>query len=358
MHPACRMLLEGLSRPVSLANRSLSEWDGLLRAAHMTKTLGRLAALAEREQVLQQIPEQVRRHLEGALVLIGASQRHVRRELERMARVVRGLEVQPILLKAAAYIASGLPAAVGRNAGDFDLLVPRGDLDQVWERLLASGWECRDYSEDDRRYFREWLHEFPPLRHKYWGGMIDLHHNILPFTDPVKFQVEPLIRASVPITNYPAFRMLAPPDMFLHGAVHLFRNGDYSKAVRDLSDLDLLTREFIRDEHFFETLFARAEELRLVPTAKIALDCLHRYFGLPFPASAESRLAISSMRSMWHRAILRLIDAAIIPRTIARQELRLRYSRRLLSYLPPPRARVALSPLFWKKRFARPESAG
>jgi hypothetical protein len=323
----------------------------------MTKTLGRLAALAERDQVLPQIPEQVRRHLEGALVLIGASQRHVRRELERMTRVVRGLDVQPILLKAAAYIAAGLPAATGRNAGDFDLLVPREDLERVWERLLAGGWECRDYTEDDRRYFREWLHEFPPLRHRYWGGMIDLHHNILPFTDPVKFQVEPLIRAAVSIPEYPAFRMLAPSDMFLHGAVHLFRNGDYSKAVRDLSDLDLLTRHFMRDERFWDSLFDRAAELRLVPTARIALDCLSRYFGLTIPAGAESRLQISSIRAMWHRALGRLIDTAIIPRTIARQELRLRYSRRLLSYLPPPRARVALSPLFWKKRFAQPESA-
>jgi len=357
MHPACGMLLEGLCQPASLAGRSLADWDGLLRVAHMTNTLGRLAALADREQVFPQVPPQVRRHLEGALVLIGASQRHIRRELRRISHVVQGMDVRPILLKAAAYIASGLPAAVGRNAGDFDLLVARSDLDRVWERLLADGWECRDYSEDDRRYFREWLHEFPPLRHKYWGGMIDLHHNILPFTDPVKFRAEPLIEASVPIPDDPAFRMLAPPDMFLHGAVHLFRNGDYAKAVRDLSDLDLLTRHFMREEGFWDALCDRAKELRLIPTARIALECLRRYFRFPLPASTESRLPISSVRSMWHRAMLRLVDTAIIPKSIARQEAGLRFSRRILSYLPPPRARVALSPLFWKKRFVRSDSA-
>ena len=356
MDPACTMLLEGLHRPATLAGRSLADWDGLIRAAHMTKTLGRLSALAEQAQVLPEVPGPVRRHLEGALVLVAASQRHVRRELVRISRIVAGIGVQPILLKAAAYIASGLPASVGRSAGDFDLLVPRGQLDLVWERLLAAGWECRDYSEDDRRYFREWLHEFPPLRHKYWGGMIDLHHNILPFTDPVRFQVDPLLLASIPIRDHAAFRMLAPPDMILHGAVHLFRNGDYSKGLRDLSDLDLLVRQFGGQSSFWDLLFERAHELRLVAPARVALECLRRYFETPLPREFEQRLRSSAARAMVHGAMLRIVDMAIIPRTVKRQDLRLRLARRALSYFPLPRVRVAFSPLFWKKRFATADS--
>jgi len=356
MHPASRMLLEGLRQPATLAGRSLADWDGLLRAAHMTKTLGRLSALAEQAHVLPEVPAPVRRHLEGALVLVAASQRHVRRELVRISRVVAGTGAQPILLKAAAYIAAGLSAAVGRNAGDFDLLVPRRQLDLVWERLLAAGWECRDYTEDDRRYFREWLHEFPPLRHKYWGGIIDLHHNILPFTDPVRFQAEPLILASIPISDHTAFRMLAPPDMILHGAVHLFRNGDYSKGLRDLSDLDLLIRQFGGQSSFWDSLFERARELRLVPPARIALECLRQYFETPLPRDFESRLQTTAARTIVRRAMLRIVDMAIIPRTMDRQELRLRLSRRALSYFPLPRVRVAFSPLFWKKRFAAAET--
>ena len=38
--------------------------------------------------------------------------------------------------------------------------------------------------------------------------------------------------------------VLSKPDMVLHSATHLFRNGDFSIGLRDLCDFDWLVREF------------------------------------------------------------------------------------------------------------------
>ena len=87
-----------------------------------------------------------------------------------------------VLLKGTAYVAAGLKAGEGRSIGDLDILVARDDLPQVEAALLAAGWEWVKPDPYDDAYYRDHMHELPPLIHKLRDRMIDVHHTILPRT--------------------------------------------------------------------------------------------------------------------------------------------------------------------------------
>ena len=84
-----------------------------------------------------------------------------------IAAVPWGLATPPgqrwLLLKGGGYVAAGLPPGTGRRVADIDVLVPRADLARVEQLLRDHGWEFPDLDPYDERYYREWMHELPPL---------------------------------------------------------------------------------------------------------------------------------------------------------------------------------------------------
>ena len=64
-----------------------------------------------------------------------------------------------------------------------------------------------------------------------------------------------------PVEGESRLRVLAPVDMVLHSATHLFCNEDVGNGLRDLVDLDSLLRDFALEPRFWPGLTARAAEL-------------------------------------------------------------------------------------------------
>ena len=85
-----------------------------------------------------------------------------------------------VLLKGAAYIALGLPLAEGRRIADIDILTEKQNLRAAERELIFYGWAKTKTDDYDQRYYREWMHEIPPLQHRQRGTVVDVHHNILP----------------------------------------------------------------------------------------------------------------------------------------------------------------------------------
>ena len=62
-------------------------------------------------------------------------------------------------------------------------MVARDDLPEVEALLLdKGGWEWVKEDAYDDAYYRDHMHELPPLIHKERDRMIDVHHTILPLT--------------------------------------------------------------------------------------------------------------------------------------------------------------------------------
>jgi hypothetical protein len=309
--PEKDLLLDALSRPVPLADLTEAEWDALLPRARAGHLLARLGAQADANDLTDRLPERVRRHLAAAAALAARHERMVRWETNRIERALEPLDVPILLLKGAAYVALGLPAATGRLISDTDIMVPRAALDTVEGALKAAGWQPIKLDPYDQRYYRTWMHELPPLVHRERGTVVDLHHTILPPTSRLKPDPAKLWTAARPLGGG-QLHVLAPTDMVLHGAAHLFHDGDLRRSLRDLVDLaDLLTHFGRIEPDFWSGLISRAAALDLGRPLYYALRYCRSLLRVPVPEGA-------SIAAARHAPPFPIIDAMdwLVPRAL------------------------------------------
>lgn len=308
MRPGWTHLLLALREPASMAGFDDSTWDLVVRQAASAGLLGRLGALAEQHGVRAAVPAAVWRHMEAMLTIAAQQQRAVRWELVQLTQVLADLDGPVLLLKGAAYAAAGLPPAAGRLFADIDLLVPRAQLDAAEAALMLGGWIGSHHSEYDRRYYRQWMHELPPMMHIRRRTVLDVHHSLLPPTARIKTPAEPVIEAARPLQEFPRFCVPDPLDQVLHSAAHLFHEGEWEHGLRDLVDLDALLRAGAADGGYWRRLLARAGQLNLGRPLFYGLRYCRRLLATPVPDEA---LAQCPGRPSAPAA--RLMDALFVP---------------------------------------------
>lgn len=222
-------------------------------------------------------------------------------------RVVKALShhLTPIiLLKGGAYSISGHKASCGRRVSDLDILVYESDLTAVEEALLSSGWHFDEKTDNayDQRYYRQYMHELPPLRHKERGSVLDVHHRILPRTSRITYDMQKLFDAAVPIANSPYYR-LSDSDMVLHACAHHFIEGDGTNGPRAIVEiLDLLENLSLDD------LVSRARETGLSAALYYGLHLANRYGGQGDLFSAKQHLK-SEGSTIVLNAMIQCLDA-------------------------------------------------
>jgi hypothetical protein len=209
-------------------------------------------------------------------------------------------------------VAASLPAAEGRLFNDIDLLVPRAHLARAESALMLAGWHPAPLSNYDRRYYRRWMHEIPPLQHAIRETVIDLHHAILPDTARYHPSTDKLLARAVALTDWPGLAVLSQEDRILHSATHLFHDGELPHGLRDLTDLDLLLREAALDAGFWNRLTARAHELELARSLFYALRYVSYFLDTPVPGSVQDvlrpagpgRLTRAMMDAVFQRTLM------------------------------------------------------
>jgi hypothetical protein len=305
---AVPVLVRVLRDPHVAAALDMPGWSLLLRQAELADMQGTLLALLEDAGMLDGTPLAPREHLEWIRV---AAVRHAlaaRNEVRQILRAIEGLGLPLILLKGAAYAIAGLDAGRGRRFSDIDILVPKPRLPEVEAALMRHGWATTHLDAYDQRYYREWMHELPPMEHVLRGNVIDVHHAILPETAAQRPDPEKLRASAVMLPQVPGVAILAPPDMVLHSAVHLFHDGEFSHGLRDLFDIHRLLEQFGRAPDFWPGLVARAHELELGRPLFYALRYAYRVLGTAVPP-AVLRQAAPCGPGPW---LLRLMDSLFL----------------------------------------------
>ncbi len=321
-------LLRALSEPASLTRLSLSEWDDLICVARFAGLLARLHAILVAQGSLACIPPQAATHLAAAGTLADHEQRILVWEVNRIERTLRFFDTPIILLKGAAYVISDLSVSRGRISSDVDILVPKASIESIEKALLNHGWEHVKLDDYDQYVYRHWSHELPPLLHRDRGTIVDVHHTILPLTGRLHPDPEKLIAASIPV-NGTKFRVLAPADMVLHSAAHAFQDGDLTRGLRDLVDIDDLLRHFGQSEKFWRELISRAEELDLSRPLYYALRYAWLYLETPIPK--EVICCSKHWRPAWPAwMVMDALVRDVITGGPSRNDLRLRLSRQML----------------------------
>ncbi len=274
-----RHLAKALADPPYVLGLDDRGWAALLAMAQAERLAGSLAVRLDGLA----IPNTAREVLSNALVSAETGRIHGLWEAEMARRALAPLGIPVILLKGTAFVAAGLDAGRGRMIGDCDILVPRDRLDEAETALLGAGWEWVKPDAYDDAYYREHMHELPPLIHTERDAMIDVHHTILPLTSRTgKPDAGALVAGAVPLGN--GLLSLSPEDMIVHAAAHLFADGDLAGGLRNLWDIDRLIREHSEVEGYWHRLVEAARLHVLVPHVSRALRLTHHIFDTPVDA--------------------------------------------------------------------------
>ncbi|MFV0275783.1 MAG: nucleotidyltransferase family protein, partial [Parahaliea sp.] len=265
-------LLTRTLRDPSLAGRwSPAQWAALVPQARTTRLLATLCQLAGGIEGGQSIPPEVWRHLSSGWTSHRKQCADLNYEVQKVGAALVEAGEELVVLKGAAYILAGLEAAGGRMISDIDILVREEKLPAVEAALARHGWSAGNIHPYDERYYRQWMHEIPPLGHRQRQSVLDVHHTILPPTSDGTVDARALWEATVEVA--PGVRVLGPGDMVLHSATHLFHEGEFHQGLRDLLDLDRLLRQFAREygDDFYRQLIERARYMGLTVPLYYAL---------------------------------------------------------------------------------------
>lgn len=285
-------LLRALREP-----ETVGDWPepACTRLLHQARACGLLGRVAQRVHAActragRPLPAVLAGHFESALRLSRAQQEEVRREARFLRAALQPLAAPVVMLKGAAYVLAELPAAEGRLFSDIDLLVPKASLGRAESLLLLNGWMGTTQSAYDERYYREWMHELPPMSHVHRQTTLDVHHTLLPETARLRPDAAALFAAAQPLPGWPGLQVLCPPDMVLHSMTHLFMNDETRHALRDLCDIDALLRHHGHTPGFWDSLVQRAVLHQLTRPLHYALRYAQRLLGTPVPTACAQTM--------------------------------------------------------------------
>ncbi len=294
---AVRILVALLRAPERVATLDLATWTEVLTVARAETLAGTLAHRLEGLAV----PPVVAAALAEARIDAAEARRTALWEANRVAQALKPLGHPVILLKGTAFAAAGLAAAQGRGIGDCDILLPRASLDHAEKLLIGAGWEWVKPDPYDDFYYRQWMHELPPLVHGERGRMVDVHHTILPPTARPRPDAAALIADAEPLEG--GLAVLCHSDMIVHAAAHLFADGELAGGLRNIWDIHALI-----EERGFEGLEARSARHGLSVAVGRALRLSHALYRTEVPhrwrrVTAVDRLFLRRMtaRDGWGR---------------------------------------------------------
>jgi hypothetical protein len=282
-------------------------WSAVIPLARSAGLLARLAALLDEADVLARVPERPRQHLLSERLLAEKHARDVRWEVRCISEALTPIGVPVLVLKGAAYLMADLPAARGRMFADVDVLVPRARLADVEAALKAHGWDFdKELDPYDEGYYRRFMHQIPPMVHRGRGTSIDVHHTIVPETARLSVNADLLRAAAVDVGEN--VQVPAPADLVLHSAVHLFNEGSFERALRDLDDISRLLHHFAAAPDFAGTLRQRAQALNLARPLFYALRYAHRLLAAPL-----SERLLDGLPQLPTALHARIMDALFLP---------------------------------------------
>jgi hypothetical protein len=157
-----RLLVDALRNPASVEMLDSGQWTELISIARAESLIGSLAHQVKDVAV----PDRVRAVLQDAIEAHDLARQQALWEADCARRALAKYPGKIVLMKGTAYVAANLDAGVGRSIGDLDIMVVREDLPVVEAALLDAGWEWVKQDAYDDQYYRDHMHELPPLIHR------------------------------------------------------------------------------------------------------------------------------------------------------------------------------------------------
>ena len=300
-------LIQYLRDPQAALGFGTADWERLLRSARHGYLSSRVAWLASQNGLMAKLPEKIQFHFHSAMRVAESQAVSANWEVAQIHKALSEPAIPFVILKGGAYIKGKFAAAPGRVLSDIDIMVPKDRLNDSEKALYGGGWFPTKLNAYDQRYYRDWMHELPPMQHLGRGTTLDLHHTILPPTALLKPDVNLLWQAACAVEGEKGVFVLAPVDMVLHSATHLFHDGELEHGLRDLVDMDALIQQFSVQPLFFASLIDRAKALHLGRPLHYALNYCKLFLHTPIPDGVLSQAVGLGSQSMMIRNIMDVV---------------------------------------------------
>lgn len=280
MRPVAMKQITGLS-PLP---ESVIEQIKLLQYADANHVLGQMASVVKVED-----DGRLNEIFRNALLRAEHDHRMLQFEMNRLEHALANTAIEPIVLKGGAYVALKKKAGNGRRVSDLDILVYEDQLAEVEAKLKEAGWETEETTDNpyDQSYYRDHMHELPPLRHSKRGTIIDVHHRLLPRTARYSVDVIAMQKMAVPLDGV-KLKTFDDVDLFVHSAVHAFGDGSFDAPARSLVELSMLYEELGEEDQ--KHLPQRAMEVGAAIPASIALWAIGWFFSIKSAGAQARRL--------------------------------------------------------------------
>ena len=270
------LLITLFKSPKCVTEITDSQWSDVIEQGRKTQLLGQLTARLRQTNAFDQVLPAVQRHLVLAELTAQRRNEAALWELKGMRRAIDPA-ITMVLLKGCAYAAAGDANASGRLFSDVDLMVRRSDLDAVESSLISVGWKPSRVNDYDLAYYRNWMHEVPPMEHVRRHTVCDLHHAINPPVSHYYVDPERLFASLVEVL--PGIHLLSATDRIIHCALHLLQEGEPKKLLRDLYDLHMLLQQHLAPTQDLTRLLARAGKLGVAGPVRTAVGAAQTLFS-------------------------------------------------------------------------------
>lgn len=269
-------LIALLQAPEKASRLAVADWNSVVEAGRKTQMLGQLSASLRSYGGVEAVPQAVQRHLDLADL---TSKRRTESAMWEVATIRRAVDqsIPIILLKGCAYAACGDQNSFGRIYSDIDLMVQRAQLAATEAALFGAGWKPGSVSTYDAAYYRNWMHEVPPMEHVRRHTVVDLHHAINPPVSRHFVSPEKLLERIKEVL--PGVYVLDAPDRVIHCALHMLQEGEPKKLLRDLYDLHLLVSQHFGGSDGVRHLYIRAQELQVENLVRVAVRAAKSLFA-------------------------------------------------------------------------------
>ena len=283
-------LLDVLRNPELAPRLGRDDWLSVLACAQRNQVIGQLGDMIRRAGHFDSVPDAAKRRFDLATHTSGQRSAVAQWEALTLRQAVDA-SIPIVLIKGVAYAACNDANAAGRSFSDIDLLVHKQHLEAVESAAISLGWQPSNTDEYDTRYYRQWMHELPPMTHVRRRTVIDLHHGILPLISRVRVATPKLFDDAVPVGE--GLYALSAIDRVIHCAVHTVVDGEAENTLRGLLDLHLLTAQHAATAEQLAALASRAKSLGVANIALPALDAANLVFrpDLAPPVRSASRVA-------------------------------------------------------------------
>lgn len=280
-HNNAWLLVDCLREPDRALRLNDADWVALITLARAETLMGTLAYRLKDKK----LPQAIENIVSDALIDAEYQLRSALWEVDSARRALQDYDGPVVLMKGSAYAAANIEASHGRSIGDLDIMVSEGGLQQAEKLLLDAGWEWVKEDDYDDAYYREHMHELPPLIHKERDRMIDVHHTILPKTaKPNPNALAMLADAEEIEYDGHAYYIFMPEDMVCHCAAHLMADGDLAGGLRNLWDMHCLLSDFSGAAgDFWMRLKQRADQHELWDAVHLSARHANALYGTQIP---------------------------------------------------------------------------